>query len=88
MSDSVPRSDHLSALKPLVDSDFFVFGGASLDEPLKEGEGAKANGSVMLARADTREEVMEKINQDAYAKTGVWDMSKVSWNAFARGQRL
>ncbi|KAK5127459.1 hypothetical protein LTR85_006798 [Meristemomyces frigidus] len=70
------RPDHLSALKPLVDSNFFVFGGASLEEPLKEGEGPKANGSVMLALADTKEEVLEKVKEDIYAKSGVWDESK------------
>ncbi|KAK4549820.1 hypothetical protein LTR36_005121 [Oleoguttula mirabilis] len=70
------RPDHLSSLKPLVDSNFFVFGGASLDEPLKEGEGPKINGSVMLALADTKEEVLEKIRADVYSKSGVWDESK------------
>lgn len=53
-------------------------GGASLDEPVKEGEGPKINGSVMLARADTEGEVMEKIRDDVYYKHGVWDTDKVS----------
>ena len=54
-------------------------GGASLDEPLKEGEGPKINGSVMMVEADTREEVERVIKEDIYYKEGVWDSSKVSW---------
>ena len=54
-------------------------GGASLDEPWKEGEGPKINGSVMMVEADTREEVERVIKEDIYYKEGVWDSSKVSW---------
>jgi len=75
---SLRHSDHLSSLKPNVESGLWVFGGAMLDEPLKEGEGMKTNGSVMLAQADTQEEVLEKIKSDVYYKEGVWDDSKVS----------
>ena len=83
------NSDHLNNLKPHVDSGLWVFGGASLDEPIKEGEPPKINGSVMLAVADTKEEVMKNVKEDVYFKSGVWDESKVSfflksgsrWNA-------
>ncbi|WPG98721.1 Hypothetical protein R9X50_00151500 [Acrodontium crateriforme] len=71
------RPDHLSNLKPNVENGFFVFGGARLDEPIKEGEGPKINGSVMLAVADTKEEVMEKVRSDIYFTSGVWDESKI-----------
>ncbi|KAK5110116.1 hypothetical protein LTR62_006250 [Meristemomyces frigidus] len=71
------RQEHLAALKPATDSGFWVLGGAMLDEPIKEGQGPKINGSVMMALAETKEEVMEKIRQDAYFKTGVWDESKI-----------
>jgi len=60
-----------------------VFGGASLDEPIKEGQGPKINGSVMLARADTKEEVMEHVKKDVYFTNGVWDESKVSIPCFS-----
>ena len=55
-----------------------VLGGASLDEPVKEGSPIKINGSVMMAAADTEEEVREIIESDIYYKLGVWDASKVS----------
>ncbi|KAK5701673.1 hypothetical protein LTR97_004491 [Elasticomyces elasticus] len=70
------RPDHLANLKPNVESGFWVMGGASLDEPVKEGEAAKINGSVMMAVADTKEEVMQKIKEDLYYTSGVWDVEK------------
>jgi len=71
------RSDHLKNIKPLVESGFWVMGGASLEEPVKEGEGPKMNGSVMIALADTKDEVLEKIRKDVYYTSGVWDGSKI-----------
>lgn len=61
-----------------------------LDEPLKEGEGPKINGSVMLAQADSKEEVMDKLRSDPYWKNGVWEEGKVRvncWNAATAEER-
>jgi len=44
---------------------------------LKEGEGPKINGSVMIIEADTKAEVEDVIKSDIYYKEGVWDASKV-----------
>lgn len=71
-------SDHLNNLKPDTDSGFWVMGGATLDEPIKEGSGPKINGSIMMAVADSKEEVLEKLKKDVYYSGGVWDTSKVS----------
>ena len=60
-------------------------GGASLDEPIIEGEGPKINGSIMVAVANTKEEVLEKIKSDIYATSGVWDESKVRYWASGCG---
>lgn len=48
-----------------------------LEEPLKEGETPKMKGSAMLIGAKTKEEVIERLQKDAYVKGEVWDMSKV-----------
>jgi hypothetical protein len=40
-----------------------------------EGSALKISGSVMMAQAATKEEVMEKLKQDVYAD-GVWDFEK------------
>ena len=73
---------HLEALKPHIESGAVVFGGASLDEPVKEGEGPKINGSAMVICADSKEEVMKIIESDLYTTSKVWDLSKVcTWLA-------
>ncbi|KAI4717378.1 hypothetical protein E4T48_06409 [Aureobasidium sp. EXF-10727] len=71
------REQHLSAVKPLADSGFWVLGGAMLEDVPKEGSPLKIKGSVMLALASSKEEVMEKIKKDIYADKGVWDMDKI-----------
>ncbi|KAL1305588.1 hypothetical protein AAFC00_007193 [Neodothiora populina] len=71
------RQSHLSNLTPDVESGLWLMGGATLDEPPKEGEGPKINGSIMLALAETKEEVLEKLKGDVYSQSGVWNWEKV-----------
>ena len=52
-------------------------GGATLEEPVKEGQGPKSNGSAMILCADTEEEAMKIIKSDVYTENKVWDLSKV-----------
>jgi len=42
-----------------------------------EGEAPSMLGSTLIAVAETREEVLEKIRSDVYAKEGVWDVEKL-----------
>ncbi|KAK3714136.1 hypothetical protein LTR37_007938 [Vermiconidia calcicola] len=70
-------SQHLESLKPHVTSGVVPFGGATLDEPVKEGEGMKSNGSCMVICADTQEEAMDVVKSDTYYASGVWDLSKM-----------
>jgi uncharacterized protein len=51
-----------------------------LEEVPKEGEGLKFLGSAMVAQASSKEEVLEILKNDIYAKSEVWDFSKVSLN--------
>ncbi|CAK4033342.1 Hypothetical predicted protein [Lecanosticta acicola] len=71
------RPQHLEAIKPQVDSGLVVLGGASLDEPLKEGLAPKINGSVVMYEADSEEEVWKAVKSDVYYKEGVWDVEKI-----------
>lgn len=50
-----------------------MLGGASLESPIKEGEGMKSNGSALIVVADTKEEAVEVVTSDIYAKSGVWN---------------
>ena len=68
---------HLEAIKPDVEAGKVVFGGATLDEPVKEGQSPKLNGSAMLLCADTEEAARRWVENDIYYKNKVWDASKV-----------
>lgn len=48
-----------------------------LEEIPEEGEGPKIRGSVMLALADSREEVLKALQDDIYYKSGVWDWDQL-----------
>ncbi|KAF2863976.1 hypothetical protein K470DRAFT_254290 [Piedraia hortae CBS 480.64] len=71
------RPDHLKNIKSDVENGVLVFGGAMLEEPVKEEEDMKIKGSVMLVKADTKEEALKWVQKDVYSKSGVWDESKV-----------
>jgi hypothetical protein len=83
-----PSRQHLEAIKPKVASGLLVLGGASLDEPLKEGASPKINGSVMMVEADSEAEVWEVIKGDIYYEKGVWDAEKVSFDFSFSGWEL
>ncbi|OBT86384.1 hypothetical protein VE02_03819 [Pseudogymnoascus sp. 03VT05] len=70
-------SDHLKNVTPKVEEGFWKVGGATLDEPPKEGEPLKINGSCFIAHATTKEEVMVELKNDVYAKGEVWDFEKI-----------
>ena len=52
--------------------------GALLDEVPAEGDPLKIQGSAMVALASSKEEVLEQLKNDIYAKSNVWDFSKAS----------
>lgn len=70
-------SKHLEAVKPKFESNLVTMGGATLNEPIKEGEAMKINGSAMVVEADSEQEVRKIIESDIYYETGVWDAKKV-----------
>ena len=41
-----------------------------------EGEGPKIKGSIMLAFAETKEDVIKALQDDVYFEKGVWDWKK------------
>lgn len=42
----------------------------------------KINGSALVAVASSKEEVLEELKKDIYAKSNVWDLSKVGYPSF------
>jgi len=81
------RPNHLSGLKPRVEDGFWTFGGAFLEEVPKEGEGPKIKGSIMLALAESKEEVLKELKKDTYTTSGVWDWDKVQIYPFKTALR-
>ena len=67
------RQEHLSKLKPKIEGGTVVFGGATLSQHPSEGEAPDMTGSVMLIKANTKEEVLEFLENDTYTKGGAWN---------------
>ena len=48
-----------------------------MDEVPKDGEASKFCGSVMLALANSREEIITALKEDIYSTSDVWDWDRV-----------
>ncbi|SMQ55668.1 unnamed protein product [Zymoseptoria tritici ST99CH_1A5] len=81
------RPQHLEELKPHIDSGAIVLGGATLDEPLKEGEGMKSNGSVLIIEAESEKEARGIVEGDVYYTSGVWEPESVQYHPFSSAIR-
>jgi uncharacterized protein len=71
------RPAHFAGLKGNVDSGVIVFGGALLSKQPEEGEAPAMNGSFLMVKADTEEDVWKLLKQDPYTKGGAWNMDAV-----------
>ncbi len=56
-----------------------AFQGAMLETIPSEGETLKIKGSVMLAYAESEEEVLAALKDDPYYRSNIWDWEKVSF---------
>ena len=63
-------------MKPMFDEGRFRLGGAYF-HPQEPGQPRLVKGSVIIACADTKEEVVEILKKDVFTTSGVWDWSKV-----------
>jgi uncharacterized protein YciI len=67
-----------------VRSGFFQMGGGTL-------AGNAVNGSAIIARARSEEEIMAVLKADIYARSGVWDLDKIRFipvGFFTRNHQL
>ncbi|TQS33657.1 hypothetical protein Golomagni_05989 [Golovinomyces magnicellulatus] len=71
------RARHIEELKKGQNEGFWQMGGACLEEAPKDGEDLKIHGSVMVALANSADEVLERLKKDIYAEQDVWDFEKV-----------
>ncbi|KZF25679.1 hypothetical protein L228DRAFT_244566 [Xylona heveae TC161] len=79
------RQEHFAGLNRDAEKGLWKLGGAFLEDVPKEGEGLKIKGSVMVAQADTKEEVLEALKADPYARADVWDWDAVQIYPFKIG---
>ncbi|CAD0100783.1 unnamed protein product [Aureobasidium mustum] len=71
------RPIHLVHNKPLIEGRKLLFGGPSLaHQPEGPDADLPVNGSIMLVRAASAEEVRDMVRQDPYAQAGFWDAEK------------
>ncbi|KAI0206932.1 hypothetical protein F4808DRAFT_454843 [Astrocystis sublimbata] len=78
------RGQHLSGIKPLVESGFIKKGGAVMNEKPESDDATKFSfyGSTLICVASTKEEVLEVLRKDIYATTDVWDVDNAQiWPA-------
>lgn len=47
-----------------------------MSEPIEDGQSLKFNGSYMIAKAESKEDVLKVLRDDIYTKAGVWDLER------------
>lgn len=78
LTNSIHDRKHKEGIKPLVESGIISLGGPTLVSHPTEGEDPKINGSGLLVRGNSIEEIHALLEKDAYAVNGVWDIGRVS----------
>ncbi|KAF9893438.1 hypothetical protein FE257_010750 [Aspergillus nanangensis] len=71
------KSIHYEGIQPLIKSGRLVAGGAMFDTHPGEGEDALFKGSMIVYTGENEEEVRVLIDNDIYARSGVWDLDRV-----------
>lgn len=61
--------EHMNRLPPFIKNGSIVCGGALLDD-----EGNMCGSHIQFSKKLTKDEVMKILNDDAFARNGVWDM--------------
>ncbi|KAI3326037.1 hypothetical protein HD806DRAFT_532690 [Xylariaceae sp. AK1471] len=78
------RAQHLEGVKPLAESGFIKTGGALLNEKPESEDASKFSfyGSTLVVVASSKEEILDLLSKDIYARTDVWDLDNVQiWPA-------
>jgi uncharacterized protein YciI len=79
------QSQHFTGIQSAKESGLFQMGGAVLNEVPTSDDPKTFSfaGSTIVIQASSREEVVEILKQDIYAKSGVWDVDNVSLLPFS-----
>lgn len=68
------RAAHLDGIPPQVEAGKLVCAGAIYNEPKAPGEPRTFAGSHLQVVADTKEQALDIVKADIFAKEGVWDV--------------
>jgi len=73
------RPEHFSAIQASIEAGTIKMGGAILHEPSAgtDASSLKFAGSSLVVLADSKQDVIDTLKKDIYARSGVWDMDKV-----------
>lgn len=74
---STCRPEHLAGIPPLVEQGKLVCAGAIYNEPTTPGGERTFAGSHLQIVADTKEEALQLIYNDVFAKKGIWDLDNI-----------
>ncbi|KAM5358055.1 hypothetical protein ACJZ2D_015652 [Fusarium nematophilum] len=67
------RPLHIQGMKEDPE-DFWQMGGFSVAEHPKAGGEPSPNGSAMIVYAESKDQVLERLQNDVFAKEGIWDV--------------
>lgn len=71
------RAQHLADIPAGVKNGVITSAGAIFNEVPKEGSKPNFAGSVLTVIADSKEEALEFLKGDIYAREGIWDLENV-----------
>lgn len=78
------KPGHIKSATPLIDAGVISYCGVTLSEAT-EGKGQSINGSAIVMKAGSEEEVREFLERDEYTEFGVWDVKGAKIWGFRSG---
>ncbi|CAL9735841.1 hypothetical protein MOSE0_I05688 [Monosporozyma servazzii] len=82
------NAEHFAGIPPLIQQGKVVCGGAMYNEPTTPGGERTVAGSHLQIVADTKEEALQLIHNDIFAKKGIWDLDSILLYQFDCAVRL
>lgn len=71
------RPAHLAAIPASVEAGEITSAGAIFNEIPTEGKPLNFAGSALNVVADSKEQVLEIVKKDIFAKEGIWDLNNI-----------
>ncbi|KAL7933225.1 hypothetical protein V8C35DRAFT_305235 [Trichoderma chlorosporum] len=85
------RPQHFSDMTPTIQEKGLKMGGGLLNDVPADDNDANTfdfAGSIMVLVAESKEDAINKVKDDIYVRSGVWDLEKAQVYAYKNGFRL